>query len=187
MQKKIILGLIMIFSVSCSSSQKGLYVLSVAKTPETKYKPKSKDIGVEEIIIPKYLARKEISAAKDHNQVFLLNGVMWAEDLSTGLTNRLISFLQKKFQQPTIYQYPWDNSKSNGIKVKVQITRFTAQENNVHLEANWEISDLYSDKRITKLFNTAVSAETNPDSIVKAMDTAFGRLETRIAKGVRRF
>jgi len=187
MQKNMILYLVMLLILGCSSSSKELYVLSTVKDPATKYESKHGSIGVEGVVIPQYLARREISAAKSSSQLFLLNDAMWGEHLDEGLTNRLISYLQKKFQQPAVYSYPWHGNQPNGLRVKVQITRFIAQEKRLYLDANWEINSLNSDKRFAKLFSTVVATGSTADAIVSSMDRAFGELEEQIAEGIHQF
>jgi len=187
MRYNIIFSLIALLMLGCSSSSKELYVLSTAKDPATKYESKKSSIGVEEVVIPKYLARREISAAKSSSKLFLLNNAIWGEHLDEGLTNRLISYFQKKFQQPAVYSYPWEGNQTSGLKVKVQITRFIAQEEHLYLDANWEINSLNSGKRFAKLFSTVVATGATAEEIVRSMDRAFGELEEQIAEGIHQF
>ena len=74
------------------------YVLSVAHQPKTVYANNSRSIGVEKVTVPEYLYKREIAVAKTSSQITMLSGAVWGEDLDSGLTQRLISFLQKKFQ-----------------------------------------------------------------------------------------
>jgi len=187
MQKNLISFVVVLLMLGCSSTAKDLYLISTVKEPVKHYEAKGMDIGVEQVIIPRYLERREISAAKSANQLYLLDGAMWAENLDVGLTNRLISFLQKKFQQPSVYQYPWDINRSNGLKIKLQVTRFIAQGQNLYLEANWEVASLDSDKRMTKLFSTVVATGPTAEEIVNSMNEAFAELEQQIAAGVNQF
>ncbi|MDX8386988.1 MAG: PqiC family protein [Ghiorsea sp.] len=186
MKKYFILSLILITLVSCSSAPKDLYVLSTVKEPATKLTQKYTYIGVENIAVPQYLAGQGIPVAKNKNEIFMLKGAKWAEDLDVGLTQRLIVFLQKKFQLPTVYHYPWDTSKASGLRVRVEITRFIAHGDSVYLDANWQIMRLDSDIIIAKLFRGHVPVDlSSAATVVKAMDSAFGQLESQIAIAIQ--
>ena len=164
------------------------YVLSVASQPQKVYPRYNKVIGVEKITIPGYLYKREIAIAKSQSQIGFLSGSEWGEDLDQGLTHRLISFLQKKFREPRVYQYPWDTDTQPHRKVKVQITRFIAMGDRVYLDANWEVENLRTGRSRSRLFTTTVlTKQGNAASIVKSMDVAFGELEESIASGLKSF
>jgi len=183
---KIILPLIVLLSLNgCISSSKNYYVLSMASHPSVVYTKKNNVIGVEKIIVPGYLYKREIAIAKSSNQITLLGDALWGEDLDSGLTQRLISFLQKKFNQPNVYAYPWDIERQPNVKVGVQITRFIAQGDKVYLDANWELTQLGTHKRKARLFSIAAPTGSDASSIVDAMDRAFGQLEETIAIAIK--
>jgi cholesterol transport system auxiliary component len=161
------------------------YVLSTASQPKESYPYKPQVIGVEKVEVPKYLFKREIAVAKSSNHVIFLGGSAWAEDMDTGLTRRLISFLQKKFKQPGVYGYPWGTDGQPDIKINVQVSRFIAQEGTVYLDASWEVRDMETDKRVLNLFSTTVPTNEDAGSIVDAMDRAFAELEEDVARGVR--
>ena len=169
----------------CSISN--YYVLSTASQPKQTYITKKQVIGVDKVSVPEYLFKREIAVAKSASQVTFLNGSVWAEDLDAGLTHRLIVYLQKKFRQPSVYAYPWGTDIQPDLKVKVRVTRFIAQGNNVYLDANWEVRSMRTQKSSVKLFSTVVPTQSDASSIVDAMDRAFGQLEEDVAKGVKSF
>jgi len=170
--------------VGCGTSG-NYYILSVASQPTTVYSNKHKVIGVEKITVPGYLYKREIAVAKSSSQITLLSGAVWGEDLDAGLTHRLISFLQKKFREPSVYAYPWNMDRVPTIKVKVQITRFIAQGDRVYLDADWEVENMRTGKRKARLFSTSVATRSDASSIVNSMDQAFKQLEESIASGIR--
>lgn len=161
------------------------YVLSVSPQPAVYYANKNRSLGVKKVTIPDYLYKREIAVAKTSSHITLLSGAVWGEDLDAGLTERLISFLQKKFQQPNVYAYPWGLDRQPNIIVSLDITRFIAQGSKVYLDANWIVKDVASKKSKAKLFNTTVATSSDAASIVDAMDKAFGQLEEEVARGVR--
>ena len=185
---KIILPLIALLGLNgCLSSSKNYYVLSMASHPSVVYTKKNMIIGVEKITVPGYLYKREIAIAKTSNQITLLGNALWGEDLDSGLTQRLISFLQKKFNQPNVYAYPWDVERQPNLKVGIQITRFIAQGDKVYLDANWEVTQLDTHRHKSSLFSTTVPAGSDASSIVEAMDSAFSQLEEKVAKGIKGF
>lgn len=174
-----------LLSLSGCVSSSNYYVLSPAPQPAIVYENKSIIIGVEKVTVPEYLYKREIAVAKTSNQISLLSGAVWGEDLDAGLTHRLISFLQKKFQQPRVYAYPWGVDEQPNVKVNVDIARFIAQGDKVYLDARWEVMNVRTDKRKAKLFSTSVTTDTDAASIVDAMNRAFGQLEEDIGRGLQ--
>ncbi|AKF25114.1 hypothetical protein YH65_06690 [Sulfurovum lithotrophicum] len=163
------------------------YILSTAPQPATTYKSFNGVIGVEKVTVPKYLFKREIAVAKSNSQVSFLGGASWAEDIDEGLTQRLISYLQKKFKQPEVYGYPWGVGSQPKIRVKVQLSRFIAQGNRVYLDASIQLENLRTGKRKARLFSTSVPSGSQASSIVDAMDKAFDQLEEQVALGIKLF
>ncbi len=177
--------LLLLVLAGCVSSD--YYVLSTAPQPAATYKHIRGTIGVEKVVVPKYLFQREIAVARSSSQVTFLSGASWAEDIDEGLTQRLISFLQKKFNQPEVYGYPWDVGEQPRIKVKVQISRFIAQGDRVYLDASIRLENMRTGKRKAVLFSKTVPAGSSASEIVAAMDRAFDLLEEEVAAGVRSF
>ncbi len=182
---KIIFTVLALWSLNGCMSSKSYYVLSIASQPQSIYASKKKVIGVEKVVVPHYLYKREIAVAETANKITLRNNALWGEDLDDGLTQRLISFLQKKFNQPQVYGYPWGIDRLPHVKVSVHITRFIAQGKYVYLDANWEVVNMQTQKRKARLFTTKVSTATDANSIVLAMDKAFSKLEEAIALGIK--
>lgn len=188
MRNNIIISIFLLLLVGCSSTTaKNLYIFSMPTEPPMKYESMGMTIGVEQVIIPKYLARREISLVKNSNQLLLLKNAIWAENLDVELTSHLINFLQKKFQQPAVYLYPWDASHSKGVTVELRITRYITQNKQLYLDASWEVNSLTNDKRVIKLFSIVVATNPTAEAIVNAMDQAFRQLEEEIAKSIHQF
>ena len=161
------------------------YVLSTASVPTEHFTKKNRVIGVEKVVVPKYLYKREIAVAKSSSEVSFLGSAVWAEDLDQGLTQRLIAFLQKKFNQPNVYAYPWGLDKNPTLKVKVQITRFIAQGENVYLDANFRVVNMKTQVSKARLFSTVIATKEDAQSIVASMDKAFGELEEAISHGMQ--
>jgi len=160
------------------------YVLSTATQPSDVYRS-AKSIGVSQVILPSYMDKRKLTIAHSGNQVAQLDSVLWAEDLDIGLTQRLISFLQKKFDQPNVFAYPWGVERQPDITVKLQLNRFLAQGNTVYLDASYSIMNMRNKKSHAYLFNTALKTGSEPAAIVDTMDSAFGQLEEDIAEKIK--
>ncbi|NOR55509.1 MAG: hypothetical protein GQ531_04820 [Sulfurovum sp.] len=170
----------------CIGSSSSYYVLSVASQPSHVYARKNKVIAVQKVSVPGYLFKREIAVASSSSQISFL-GASWGEDLDEGLTNRLIGFLQKKFNQPTVYHYPWGLDNQPDIKVAVNISRFIAQNGVVYLDASWSLESFKRNKRVARLFSTSVATQSDATHIVNAMDQAFARFEESVAQGISQF
>ena len=180
------LTLLLLLLAGCGSTR--FFVLSTPSTPTHHYPSTKRVIGIEQVTVPRYLFKREIAVAESASSVLFLSGATWAEDLQEGLTHRLIAFLQTKFNHPDVYAYPWELSRQPDIKLKLQISRFIAQDDRVTLQAVWELENLHTTKRTAKLFHITLPTTPNDiEKIVHSMDQAFGALEEDIAKGVKRF
>ena len=181
------IGIILLASFAlqgCFSSH--YYVLSTASQPIVTYTKTSMSIGVEKVTVPEYLFKREIAVAKSNSEVTFLSDGTWAEDLDAGLTLRLIGFLQKKFNQPNVHAYPWGMDKQPTQKISVQVSRFIAQGEKVYLDATWQVKNMRTGYKKSRLFSTEVPVESSASSkIVEAMDSAFAKLEERIAMGLK--
>jgi cholesterol transport system auxiliary component len=185
---KIILPLIVLLGLNgCISSSSSYYVLSMASHPSVVYTKKNSIIGVTKITVPGYLYKREIAVAKTSSQITLLGNAVWGEDLDAGLTQRLITFLQNKFNQPSVYEYPWGVDRQPTVKINVAITRFIAQGDRVYLDANWDVVHIKTHKRKARLFNTSVPTSSEVSNIVEAMNRAFAQLEEQVALDVKHF
>lgn len=185
-RKTIYLFVVALLMFGCTA-EKNYYMLSMPKQPTQTYPHSGMSIGVEKVGVPEYFSKRQLAVVKSNSQISFIQNAEWAEDMHTGLTKRLIGFLQKKFYQPEVYAYPWDTGRQPDMLVKVQITRFIAQDARVYLDANWEVENPNTHKRTSKLFSTSVATNSDASSIVDAMYSAFGGLEEDIAKGLHRF
>lgn len=182
--KKSLLALSLVLGLSgCFSSH--YYILSTALQPEYIYEHSKLSIGVEKVTVPKYLFKREIAVAKSASEVTFVSDGTWAEDMDTGLTTRLISFLQKKFNAPNVHLYPWDTNKQPDKKVTLHISRFIAEKEYVYLEASWEIITMKTTHKTAKLFQERFKIERlDTEGIVETMHKAFGLLEAAIAHNI---
>ena len=184
--KTIVIPVAVMIVAGCGATS-SYYMLSVPTIPAKTYTALGKSIGVEKVTLPSYFDKRLLAVAHSSSQITFNSSAVWAEDMNTGLTNRLIGYLQKTFHQPQVYAYPWDTHTQPELKVRVQVTRFIAQGDRVYLDANWEIANLQNHTHQAKLFSTSVKTGSDAESIVQAMDSAFSQLETQVAEGMRRF
>jgi len=186
--KKTLFTILALFGLTgCIFSAKSYYLLSVVSNPTQRYHKKPTMVGVKKITIPAYLYKREIAIANSNSEIELLNNALWGEDLDDGLTHRVIVFLQKKFQNPEVYAYPWGMDKQPNLKVTIQISRFIAQEKFVYLDASWRIENIKTNKSSAKIFQTKVATSLDTQSIVSSMNSAFGELEEALAIDMKNF
>lgn len=175
----------MVLLVSGCAGTSHYYLISVAKQPAKTYSYQT-SIGVEQVVLPAYMDKRKLTVATSDNQIMQLGSAVWAEDMDAALTQRLISFLQKKFNQPNVSGYPWDVDTQPKLKLKVQVNRFVAQGDRIYLDANYVVTHLETKQKSGYLYNTTESTSSEPSEIVNAMDRAFGRLEEDIAAHIGR-
>ena len=183
-KKTLLLTTLVVFSLTgCISSH--YYILSNVPKLQHTYAQTHMRIGVEKVVVPEYLFKRQIAIAKSQSEVAFVSDGSWAEDVDTGLTTRLIGFLQKKFNQPNVHLYPWDTDTQPTKKVKVHISRFIAEGKDVSLDATWEVETMATHHSVSKLFHITLKAEdTSTSAIVKAMNNAFSHLENDIARAM---
>ncbi|MDD3591964.1 MAG: PqiC family protein [Sulfurovum sp.] len=175
--------MLVLMMTGCATKSR-YYVLSTATQPSDVYRS-AKSIGVSQVILPSYMDKRKLTVAHSGSQIAQLDAVLWAEDLDIGLTQRLISFLQKKFKQPNVFAYPWGVERQPDITVKLQINRFLAEGDTVYLDASYLITNMRTKKSHAHLFHTALRTGTEPAAIVNTMDKVFGKLEEDIAGKIR--
>jgi len=169
----------------CGSSK--YFMLTEPQSVNRHYNHRLEVVGVEKISLPEYMKQGKVAKQISSTQIDYLNDANWLEDMEESLTKRLIVTIQKGFNTPSVYAYPWGLSKQSNIKVQVRINKFIAYGDSVYLDANYEITHLKSDKKYSKLFNTKVSTKDDTPSIVSSMNIAFSRLSKSITDGLNRF
>jgi len=179
MKRYILWTILLLLSVGCGATSSYFVIAQPTTTPKhhTKSLP---TIGVEKISLPEYLQQSKVAIQLSPTQLSYKGGDTWAGDMETSLTNELISTIQRSFDHPYVYAYPWNLSKQAGIKVKVTISRFIAYDSSVYLDANWEIYDLQTQKSNSRLFSITVATLSDTPSIVASMSKAFEKLSITI-------
>lgn len=143
-------------------------------------------IGVEQITVPEYMQQGKVAVQLSPTQISYSDSSMWAEEMDSSLTKQLISIIQKSFNHPNVYAYPWNLSQQAEMKIRVAISRFIAYGDMVYLDANWEILDLKKGRRYGKLFNTRVPSGRGTASVVASMNVAFEKLSESIVREIAR-
>jgi uncharacterized lipoprotein YmbA len=169
----------------CGSSK--YFMLTEPQSISKQYNHRLEVVGVEKISLPEYMKQGKVAKQISSTQIDYLDNDNWLEDMEESLTKRLIVVIQKGFNTPSVYAYPWGLSKQSSIKIKVRINKFIAYGDSVYLDANYEITHLKSSKKYSKLFNTKVSTKGDTPSIVSSMNIAFSRLSKSITDGLNRF
>ncbi len=176
-------SLVLAVLVGCGGAS-NYYMLSGTKPIDVRQDRRLATIGVERVRIPEYMKQGNIAIQLSPTQISYSKSDEWTEDMESSLTKELISTIQKSFNHPNVYAYPWDLSKQAGIKIKVMIYKFIAYGDYVYLDASWEINNLKKDKQYNKLFSTKVPTKKSISSVVASMNIAFEQLSERIVKDI---
>jgi uncharacterized lipoprotein YmbA len=155
-------------------------MLTEPKMIKKYYNKNSAVIGVEKISLPEYMLQGRVAIGLSSTEIRYLDSAKWIEDMESSLTKQLITTIQKSFNNPKVYAYPWDLSKQADIKIKVNINRFIAYGDRVYLDANYEIKRLKSGKLKGGLFSTTVPTNSSSASIVSSMNLAFSKLTKKL-------
>ena len=178
--KQIIFVMTLLVLTGCGGVSRQ-YLLSVSPTSISHASKRQVQIGVDKIIVPGYLEESQIAVQKGAGEISYRSEI-WAVPTAKALTSTLIRSLQKKFSNPSVYLFPWDAEKENGVRVKVTINQFIYSNATVSLEATYFVKRIGSSHKRSYMFTTAVGSAADTPSIVQAMDTAFGRLIEEIGR-----
>jgi len=171
--------LLLLFFVGCGGSSQ--YFMLSEPIMIKKYNSRSSSIiGVEKISLPEYMLQGKVAISLSSTEIKYLDTAKWINDMEGSLTKQLIVTIQKSFNTPKVYAYPWDLSRQADIKIKININKFIAYGDKVYLDANYEIKNLKSSKLQGKLFNTTVPTDSSSISIVSSMNIAFSKLTKKI-------
>ncbi|SFV62940.1 hypothetical protein MNB_SV-6-531 [hydrothermal vent metagenome] len=182
----IFLAGLLLFVSGCGSSRYFMLTEPPATTHQ-RYSHKLPVVGVEKISLPEYMKQGKVARQISSTQIDYLDNDNWLEDMEESLTKQLIVTIQKSFDTPSVYAYPWGLSKQATIKVQVRINKFIAQGAYVYLDANYEITHMKSGRKYSQLFSTKVATKEDTQSIVSSMNIAFSRLSKSIMGGLNRF
>lgn len=175
------LFLLILFIGGCSSKE----YYTLGDTSEiTSEETCEQTIAIEKVDIPKYLKDNAIVRQVSPYQVIRLKNANWLTPMQKRLTNVLINYLQKSLNNPNIYLYPWESKKETHKRVSVQIKRFITYQNEVILEASYQINDLKLKSHKTKLFRTKVATNEQTEVMMESMEKAYFKLIEKIKNDI---
>ncbi len=182
MKKYIVWSFLTLLFIGCGASS-SYFVLATPSTIKTYHTNALPTIGVDKISLPEYLQQNKIAIQLSPTQISYKSDI-WAGDMETLLTKDLIATIQKSFNNPYVYAYPWNLSKQAGMRVKVSISRFIAYKDTIYLDANWEIYNIKTQQSFSKLFSTTVPTKPDTASVVANMSKAFAKLSTTVTQQI---
>jgi len=147
-------------------------------------------IGVDKVAVPAYLSGNKIPIQSAAGELTFCDAAIWATAPEKGLTNHAIVYLQKSFATPSVYRYPWDIERKNGVRLHIALSRlvYVEAEEAVVLEASYFVESLMGKRRRARLFVTRVPvAKGETPLIVVAMNRAFDRLLNEAARTITHF
>jgi uncharacterized lipoprotein YmbA len=180
--KQLLLIPIILLASACSTKE----YYTFGDTTEVKSIESShQTIAIDKVKVPKYLKDNAIVKQVSPYKVVRIKDTNWLTPMQKRLTNVLINYLQKSLNNPNIYLYPWESRKKDTDKrVSVKIQRFIAYNNTVILEASYQITNIKTKQKTTKLFNTTVVTSNAIESMMEAMEEAYFRLAKEIKKDI---
>lgn len=176
---------LLLFVVGCGGSSRYFMLTETERIPQHSIKHLPL-VGVEKISLPEYMQQGSVARQLSPTQIEYSKSAKWSEDMEESLTKQLIVALQKSFNHPDVYTYPWDLSKQANIKIKLTISKFIAYGKNIYLDASWKISDLRVAKERSQLFSITVPTGQTDEEIVASMNRAFSKLSKKIIANLNR-
>ena len=160
--------------LGCSTVDTNYFIFK-EPTVTGSYQNRSLDvIGIEKILLPEYFRQNKIVIQTSSTQIKYLQSDKWAEDMESSLTKKLITIIQKSFNQPRVYAYPWGVATEPNIKISVSVSRFIEYNGYVYLDGKWEINKKSKNK--SSLFSIKIETKQDTKSIVDNMNRAFDKL-----------
>ena len=183
--KRLTIVIVLLFIVGCGGSSR-YFMLTEPGIMSKHYAKRLPLIGVEKISIPEYMQQGAVAKQLSSTQIEYSKNGKWSEDMEGSLTKQLIVAIQKSFNHPDVYAYPWDLSKQANIKIKLTISKFIAYGDKVYLDANWKIHDLRVSKERSQLFSITIPTGQTDEQIVESMNSAFSKLSKSIIEDINR-
>ncbi len=177
--------LIMVFS-GCSMRDKNYYMLLDTTPVEVLSISKNiSSIGVADIKLPEYLLKESIPIEEKSQKIIFSKSDFWGVSMDKELTNRIISYLQKRLNMPEVYNYPWGvRGQKVDTKLYLKISHFLAKEKVVYLDASWQWIDKNGDTK-SYLFSKKVESRSKDiKDVVDAMNKIFRVLEEGIVSSM---
>ncbi len=177
--------LILIFN-GCSIRGKNYYILSDTTPIEVvSISKKISSIGVADIKLPEYLLKESIPVEEKDQKIIFSKSDFWGVSMDRELTNRLISYLQKRLNMPEVYNYPWGiRGQKVDTKLYLKISHFIAKEKIVYLDASWQWIDKNGDTK-SYLFSKKVESRSKDiKDVIEAMNKIFRILEESIVSSM---
>ncbi len=176
--KKYILLSISSLIIGCTSTSKNYFIFK-EPTVNGEYKRAILNtIGIEKIILPEYMQQSQIVIQTSSAEIKYLENSLWAENMENSLTKKLITIIQKSFNNPRVYSYPWGVATEPTIKISILVNRFISYNGDIYLEGNWTTNKNSVYK--TNLFNIKIATKQDVKSIVSNMNIAFDKLSHQI-------
>ncbi len=144
-------------------------------------------ITVNEVTLPKHLARKEILSRDRHFMVSTAEFDRWAEPLGENITSVLAENLSVLLGSDRVVAYPWSSGEGVDFTVNVQVLAFSPDPSgDVVLNALWRIADSAGDTVALKKSHYSEASATNDIiATVSAMSRTVGALSQDIASMLR--
>ncbi|MEJ2309031.1 MAG: PqiC family protein [Gammaproteobacteria bacterium] len=142
-------------------------------------------VGVGPVELPEYLSRPHILVQAGGSRVVADKNHRWAGPLEKNFTDVLTTDIGQRLGTADVAIYPWETPGSVDRQVVIQVTRFIASGDRVHLDARWRVLNRHG----TRLQSETIALVENTDgddydAIVSAMSRLTGRFADRIVQAL---
>ncbi len=175
----------------CSSTQPSQFYLLNEIPPHqlrTVHLRDHPNIGLGPVSFPKYLNQPQIVTRVTCNKLNLNEFHRWAESLDENVTHVIRNNLENMLRSSTIFMYPWRNSDKVDFQIRIEITRFDADElGHVVLATRWQIVQ-DNDRKVlqttNRIYRDHINEKYTFNDLACTMSQLLGRLSKDIAHSV---
>ncbi|MBL0721936.1 MAG: membrane integrity-associated transporter subunit PqiC [Sulfurovum sp.] len=176
--RKYIILILSSFLVGCTTTSNNYFIFKEPIVTGEYKRDILPTIGLEKILLPEYMQQSKIVIQTSPSNIKYLEDNLWAENMENSLTKKLISIIQKSFNNPRVYSYPWGVATEPTIRISILVNRFIYYNGYIYLAGSWNIKREADYKN--KLFDIKIATESDIKNIVSNMNIAFDKLSHQI-------
>ena len=174
----------------CSSQPSQFYVLNEIPPSDAHklYVKNYHNLGLGPVSFPRYLNQPQIVTRETCNKLILNEFHRWAESLDDNSTHVIRNNLSNMLPASNIFIYPWRHADKVEYQIRIEVTRFDADEKgHVVLATQWQIVNDF-DKKILRTSNRtyreSIGEKYTYDDLAGTMSLLLGRFTKDIAHSV---
>lgn len=146
------------------------------------------NLGLGPVNFPRYLNQPQIVTRETCNKLKLNEFHRWADSLDDNTTHVIRNNLANMLPSSTVFIYPWRRADKVEYQIRIDVTRFDADEKgHVVLATRWQIVDDINKKILktsNRTYRDCLCEKYSYDDLASAMSQLIGRLSRDIAHSV---